>query len=98
MTDPVVPMLKNTPNGGLRYHAVRIDANRDTKLNVCRNIDGWPYVTIGDSLTLILHPHFAERLKSELNDLPEHAPTKAQRKRAARSDAVVQLGTRDKTP
>lgn len=46
---------------------VRMDAYRDTRILVQRNVNKHIYVTIGkEQATLILHPHMANRLAKNI--------------------------------
>jgi hypothetical protein len=52
------------PDAEASWIELRIDARRDTRLFVQRNVDGHVHVTMGKNgkATLILHPHAAKRL------------------------------------
>lgn len=55
-----------SPNQRCSHVHVRLDARRDTRMFVTRNIDGHVHLTIGNEATLILHPHAATRLVANL--------------------------------
>jgi hypothetical protein len=51
---------------GCSHVHVRLDARRDTRMFVCRNVNGHVHITIGNEGTLILHPHAANRLAADI--------------------------------
>ena len=60
--DDAVHEIERDINGKLQWFKARIDLARNTKILAQPNVNKHVYVTIGDQVTMILHPHAARRL------------------------------------
>lgn len=65
MGDEAVKIAR--PDEQLSRLSVRLDAYRDTRILVQRNVNKHIHITLGrEQVTLILHPHMAGRLAANI--------------------------------